>query len=42
MRQSAIKDGVVQDQWLYAILRDEIAGPAGGRPWPSPGGRFPL
>jgi RimJ/RimL family protein N-acetyltransferase len=26
MRQSAIKDGVVQDQWLYAILRHEAVG----------------
>jgi len=26
MRQSAIKDGVVQDQWLYALLRGETAG----------------
>jgi RimJ/RimL family protein N-acetyltransferase len=23
MRQSAIKEGVVRDQWLYAILRHE-------------------
>ena len=27
MRQSAIKDGVVQDQWLYAILRHEASPP---------------
>ena len=25
LRQSAIKEGVVQDQWMYAILRDEAA-----------------
>ena len=24
MRRSAIKDGQVLDQWLYAILRDEV------------------
>jgi hypothetical protein len=23
MRQSAVKDGVVEDQYLYAALRDE-------------------
>jgi RimJ/RimL family protein N-acetyltransferase len=27
LRQSAIKDGVVQDQWVYAILRHEVARP---------------
>jgi RimJ/RimL family protein N-acetyltransferase len=27
MRQSAVKEGVVQDQWLYAILRHEAARP---------------
>ena len=26
LRQSAIKDGQVLDQWLYAILREELAG----------------
>lgn len=25
LRQSAIKDGQVLDQWMYAILRDEVA-----------------
>jgi ribosomal-protein-alanine N-acetyltransferase len=29
MRQSAIKEGIVQDQWLYAILRDEAVRPDG-------------
>ena len=29
MRQSAIKEGIVQDQWLYAILRDEAVRPNG-------------
>lgn len=24
LRQSALKDGVVLDQWMYAILRDEV------------------
>lgn len=28
LRQSAIKDGRVLDQWMYAILRDELAPPA--------------
>ena len=27
LRQSAIKDGKVLDQWLYAILRDELETP---------------
>ena len=27
LRQSAIKDGVVQDQWVYTILRHEVARP---------------
>jgi RimJ/RimL family protein N-acetyltransferase len=27
LRQSAIKDGQILDQWMYAILRDELAGP---------------
>lgn len=26
LRQSAIKDGQILDQWMYAILRDELAG----------------
>lgn len=34
MRQSAIKAGVVQDQWLYAILRDEAAPQAASPPAP--------
>jgi len=25
LRQSAIKDGRVLDQWVYAILRDELS-----------------
>jgi RimJ/RimL family protein N-acetyltransferase len=24
LRQSAIKDGQILDQWMYAILRDEL------------------
>jgi RimJ/RimL family protein N-acetyltransferase len=26
LRQSAIKDGQILDQWMYAILRDELVG----------------
>ena len=26
MRQSAVKDGKILDQWLYSILRDELPG----------------
>jgi len=31
LRQSALKDGRVLDQWMYAILRDELAPPADQR-----------
>lgn len=27
LRQNAIKDGRVLDQWMYSILRDEVGGP---------------
>jgi RimJ/RimL family protein N-acetyltransferase len=30
LRQSVIKDGVVLDQWVYAILRDEVNLGSGG------------
>ncbi len=30
LRQSAIKDGQVLDQWMYAVLRDELVGREGG------------
>jgi RimJ/RimL family protein N-acetyltransferase len=31
LRQSAIKDGRVLDQWMYSILRDELASDEGNR-----------
>jgi len=42
MRQSAIKDGVVQEQWLYAILRHEASPrtPADSRGTPAAAFRY--